>query len=261
MLREIQDAFATAGLKLNASKCEIQTNAHPARTPSHLDVDGVRFPVVSPQVGFKVLGVQLALANGMAAELDARIACAWGKFHEAWPLLRRRDTSLAKRLRLFDAKVGAAALWCCESWTLTRRQKQRLRSTERAMLRRFAGPRCNAAEEYIPWIKRATHCAESKRDEVGIKSWVEAYYWKKWSWAGHIARNDAHRWTCRLTKWRDHTWWSSLDHRSSACRPLRARAGHFQRWESDLVKLAGGSWFEKSWTLGKAAWNLQWRRV
>ena len=67
-------AFEEVGLTLNASKCNIQTNAHTTRTPTFLEVDGMRFPIVPPWEGFKVLGVQFTLLNGVAAELDARIA-------------------------------------------------------------------------------------------------------------------------------------------------------------------------------------------
>ena len=100
-----------------------------------------------------MLGVQFTLVDGVSAELDARIAAAWGKFHKIWPLLRRRDTSLAKRLRLFDSNVGRSMSWGCESWTLTLKDKQRLQSVERAMLRRFAGPRRNGHEDYIIWLR------------------------------------------------------------------------------------------------------------
>ena len=239
MLRDIQEAFGAAGLSLNVSKCKIQTNAHTARTPQYMDVNGMRYPIVHPTVGFKVLGTQFTLIGGVSTELDGRIAATWGKFHHILPLLRRRDTDLTKRLRLFDSNVARSVLWCCESWTLTVAEKRRLQSTERAMLRRFAAPRRAPDEDYLVWLSRATHSAENTRDSIGIKSWNVAASLRKWSWAGHVARMDVHRWASRMTAWRDAGWRAEQDHRSSpsVVRPMRARAGHFTRWGGELCNL------------------------
>ena len=236
MLADIQEAFGSAGLTLDVSKCKAQTNSHTARTPQYMDVNGMRYPIVHPKEGFRVLGTQFTLVGGVSTELDGRIAAAWGKFHQIWPLLRRRDTDLTKRLRLFDSNVARSVLWCCESWTLTVAEKRRLQSTERAMLRRFAAPRRAHDEDYLSWLSRSTHSAERARDSAGINSWNVAASLRKWSWAGHVARMHAHRWASRMTTWRDSVWWAEQDHRSSpsVIRPMRARVGHFTRWETEL---------------------------
>ena len=87
MLRDPKCAFEEVGLKLNASKCKVQTNAHTNRTPQFLEVDGISLPIVPPREGFKVLGVQLTLVDGITAELNARVAEAWGKFHKIWAVI------------------------------------------------------------------------------------------------------------------------------------------------------------------------------
>jgi hypothetical protein len=248
MLKDIQSAFAKAGLTLNVSKCQIQTNAHTARTPKQIDVDGMRFPIVPPWEGFKILGTQFTAVGGTSKEVDLRIAAAWGKFHQIWKLLRRRNTDLKKRLRLFESNVSRSLLWCCESWTLSLREKQRLQSTERAMLRRFAATRRAPDQEYLDWIRTATHSAERSRDEAGIRSWCAGASLQKWSWGGHVARMSMHRWARRMTGWRDSEWWSDQDHRSSI-RPIRARRGHFTRWEAEMAKFAT----EKGWSHWKSA--------
>eukprot|EP00973_Karenia_brevis_P085325 11841722-Karenia_brevis.AAC.1 len=53
-------------------------------------------------------------------------------------------------------------LWCAESWTLTVRQKRRLRTIQRHMLRTIAGPRRHADEDYLKWIRRASEQAEER---------------------------------------------------------------------------------------------------
>ena len=261
MLCDIKAAFGAAGLSLNVSKCKIQTNAHTARTPTHLEVDGLLFPILHPSEGFKVLGVQYTLLGGVSAEIDIRIAAAWGKFHSIWPLLKRRDTDLTKRLRLFDSNVTRSALWCCESWTLTVHQKRKLQSAERAMLRRFAGPRRAPREEYLDWLRRSTYAAEAARDAAGLRSWNADASSRKWHWAGHVARMNDHRWASRLTVWRNAAWWAKQDHGTSpnVVRPMRARAGHFTRWESEVRTFAQGLarnyWNINAAELMKAEWN------
>ena len=150
-------------------------------------------------------------------------------------------------------------LWAFQSWTLTAKEKQRLQSVERAMLRRFAGPRRSNTEDYILWLRRATRAAEQARDNVGIRGWTDAVAFKRWSWAGHVARMDAQRWGSRLTKWRGSDWWKDQIQHITHGRPVRARAGHFQRWENELVKFAESSgwdsWWHKAQTMTTASWN------
>lgn len=43
MLKDIQEAFEKVGLKINISKCQVQTNSHSKRTPSHLPSAGLSF--------------------------------------------------------------------------------------------------------------------------------------------------------------------------------------------------------------------------
>ena len=126
------------------------------------------------------------------------------------------------------------------------------------MLRRFAGPRRRPDEDYIPWLRRATHAAERCRDEAGIKSWNTYASYRKWTWAGHVARMDNHRWAHRMTRWRDEIWWSTQDHRSTG-RPMRCRPGYFSRWEKELCKyletFSTSDWKTFSSTVSTAGWN------
>jgi hypothetical protein len=146
-------------------------------------------------------------------------------------------------------------------WSLTVRQKQRLQTIERAMLRRFAGQRRAPDEDYITWLRRGTHFAEAVRDQAGIRSWVKYASFRKWSWGGHVARMYVHRWASRLTRWRDEVWWQQQDHgtSTSAGRPMRSRRGHFTRWEKELgdyVKtIKDVDWKSFARTLSTEDWN------
>ena len=175
MLHEIQIERAKIGLYLNADKCCIQCSNTSACNKTSLVVDGSRFPVVSRDEGFKVLGTILTLNGNTKLEYEQRIRAAYGKFNELWPLLGKRDACLKRRLQLFEATVTQTMLWCAESWTRTVAQKRHLRTVQRNMLRRFAGPRRRPDEEYFNCIRRATKESEEKAREVGVDCWLKQY--------------------------------------------------------------------------------------
>ena len=122
MIKDTTDALALYGLSLNLDKCMVQTNRRRAMLKPLL-VDGHEMPMVSSNKGFKVLGTMFTFNGRTSAEFQARMSAAWGKFHQMWPLLGKRDADMSKRLRLFDMSVSQTALWCNESWLLTRREK------------------------------------------------------------------------------------------------------------------------------------------
>jgi len=219
--------------------------------------------VVEASVGFKALGVMFCLAGRGEAELQNRIARAWAKFHEIWLLLSNRNSSLRKRLQLFSVVVGRSALWGSESWTLTRRQKERLQAVQRRMLRRFAGRRRQPDEDWVTWIRQSTHMALNAAAAAGTKGWIQEHLARKWQWAGHVARMAAYRessWTFKLTVWRD-SYWMSMQQPDSAeysSRPLRARAGRFRRWEHEAHTFASLMVLDVAWVVlaqDKKSWN------
>ena len=144
-----------------------------------------------------------------------------------------------KRLCLFDTCVGQTALWCCESWLLTKTEKRLLQSTQHNMLRRIAGPGRRPDEQWVDWIRRSTRAALQEARKAKVRFWVEAHLRSKWSWAGHVLRMKDDRSARRGTTWRDSQWQTcevrdipaSLRVRS----PLRTR---WFRWEDELRRFA-----------------------
>ena len=203
-------------------------------------VDGSRFPVVSLDEGFKVFGTIFTLNGNTKLEFEQRIRAAYGKFNELWPLLGKRDACLKRRLQLFEATVTQTMLWCAESWTLTVAQKRHLRTVQRNMLRRFAGPRRRPDEEYLNWIRRATKESEEKAREVGVDCWLKQYLKKTFEWAGKKCHMSEERLAKRVTLWRDSEWLQDQLKGASAygARPLRARPGNILRWDDDFRKFA-----------------------
>ena len=202
MIKDVKAELAKHGLNLNLDKCVVQTNSGHVRANS-IDIEDQSIPIVSAEEGFKVLGTQFTLLGRCSLELKKRMAAAWGKFHTLWPVLSKRDGDLQKRLRVFDACVTQSALWCSESWLLTSSEKQLLRTTQHAMLRRMAGPRRAPDESWVDWIKRSTRKAVAEAKGAGIRFWREEHLKNKWCWAGHVARMHPQRLARRAFEWRD----------------------------------------------------------
>ena len=177
-------------------------------------------PIISASDGSKILGTKFALLGNGDAEFENRLTAAWGKFHQVWPLLRKKDTSMKKRLRLFDATVTASAIWCSETWVLTKKQRNKLEAVRRSMLRRFAARRKRPDEEWISWIKAATREAESAAEKAGLQPWFQQHLRKKWRWAGRISRFGNSRWVHKVFAWRDASWQTqAMQNHGSSYRP------------------------------------------
>ena len=244
MLREVKEELGRIGLHLNPDKCFVQCSGVNNPSASHLTVHAEKYPICSCNAGFKVLGTRVTLNGNVSPEFEDRIRAAWGKFTSLSSVLQKRDASIFKRLRLFDTTVSKTILWCSESWKLTSEQKRKLRTTQRIMLRRIAGPRRKPDEDYVTWIRRATRKAENLAHEAGVKDWVKSYLQQKWKWAAKVVNMPQERWAKQTTLWRDHDWWRE---QKTSPHTTRARPGHFHRWENDFIKFAASKGYE-SWT-------------
>jgi hypothetical protein len=239
MIKDIREALGTIGLNLNAEKCKVQTSDAKIRE-ANLEVGEERFEIVRNDEGMKVLGTLVTLDGQTDVEFRARMRAAWAKFHSLKPLLCKKDASIQRRLRLFDATVSKTLLWCSESWALTVKQKKELQSVQRSMMRKIVNTRRRPEEDYITWIKRATKKASEAAATAGILQWQVQVAHKKWAWAEKVANMDRSRWAYRTTFWRDSVWTLEHSRGSSAhsSRPLRSRPGNRRRWEDDLRRFS-----------------------
>ena len=249
-LEQLVEGLQIIGLKLNASKCVIQTNSY-RQGCKPLCVKNMEIPVVAPCDGFKVLGVQWCLIGGTSLEFQRRIASAWRRFFALRQLLCNRNGDLHKRMRMLTTSCGSVALWGNKSWTLTLAEKKKLRSTHRHMLRLVLGARRRPTETFVDWIKRTTRQALIIADKTGVRCWLEIHLLNKWAWAGHVARMPTDRWAKRITEWR-----LELMGVAPHNRIRRARAGARIRWESDLQKYCDWKGFGR-WELA-AQDKIQW---
>ena len=83
----------------------------------------------------KYLGRTLSFHDPHRTELENRIAAAWRKFYTLKSELTSKRYSLSDRLRLFHGTITPTMLYAAETWTLTAELENRLRRTQRQMLR------------------------------------------------------------------------------------------------------------------------------
>ena len=116
------------------------------------------------------------------------------------------------------------------------------------MLRRFAGSRRRADEDFVDWIVRATHLAHERARTTGIRFWVDAHLRCKWRWAGHVMRQEVCRLARKVTTWRDSAWWLEERTMPRRLRVMRPRRDHWFRWEDDFKRffehMGTGPWQE-----------------
>ena len=178
--------------------------------------------------GTKYLGRFLTFRAPQDAELTNRINNAWRKFGCHKQELTSKCYPLRQRLRLFEATVSATALYGSSAWTLTKQQEDRLRKSQRQMLRKVLGAGCMTMpsgrgdatsssdegseerepigdlEPWVEWLKRTTRYIEDQLGKANIEDWVVAYRRHKWKVAGKASRastNPEWKWSQVLMDW------------------------------------------------------------
>ena len=90
---------------------------------------------------FCYLGDMLSAEGGCMQAIIARCSAAWGKFKKLLPILTSKHLSPLIRGKVFNVCVRSAMLHGSETWAPTATDLQRLRRTDRAMIRWICGVR------------------------------------------------------------------------------------------------------------------------
>ena len=110
------------------------------------------------------------------------------------------------RLKLFNAIISLSVLYGSSAWTMTKQREKRLQTAQRQMLRlvvQTSRRKDNGEEleDWVEWIRMATHRAEDLFQSVGGEACVTAQRRRKFRWAGHVARMTDNRWTVQILQW------------------------------------------------------------
>ena len=94
------------------------------------------------------------------------------------------------------------------------------------------GVRRQPDEDWVHFVKRATHASESAFRSHGCESWLALYICRRWQFPSKLISRGDSRWTLRLLHWQP--WHFCLPHRGVG-RPR-------QRWTDVFVEHCGDSW-------------------
>ena len=128
---------------------------------------------------FCYLGDTISAGGGCERAIVTRVRCAWSKFRELLPLLTSRSISLKRRGHLFSSCVRSVLLHAAECWATTKKDMDRLRRTDRSMIRWMLNVR----------LEDRTSAASllAKLDLLPIETLVQR---SRLRWYGHVQRSS-----------------------------------------------------------------------
>ena len=155
-------------------RCQGRARPIDGRPVTGIPVDNSLLDVESE---FCYLGDVLSAEGGCLQAIIARCSAAWGKFKKLLPILTSKHLSLPIRGKVFNVCVRSAMLHGSETWAPTATDLQRLRRTDRAMVRWICGVRLR---DEIP---SAALLAKLELEEISsvLRS-------RRLRWHGHVAR-------------------------------------------------------------------------
>ena len=126
---------------------------------------------------FCYLGNVLDCEAGVEKAVRARVAAAWTKWREMASLLINRSIPLKVRASVYESCVRSVMLYGAETWAMTGRMEDILKSCDRRMLRYMAG---------VKWQDRVSSEEIAKR--CGVKEIETKIRQRRLRWFGHVRR-------------------------------------------------------------------------
>ena len=125
------------------------------------------------------LGDMLTDTGGVEQAVAARVRAAWMKFRELGEILFMQGASLRMKGVVYKACVRSVLTYGVETWAMKAGVYQRLRATERRMLRMICGVTLKEMVESTVIASR-----------VGVDNLEGHLRQKRLRWFGHIVRRD-----------------------------------------------------------------------
>jgi hypothetical protein len=208
-LTRINKAGEAAGLKINIGKTKTMVTGR-ADIEQQVEVGGNRIENVQE---FVYLGSLLTSDNDCSKEIHRRIARATGVMAEFKNIWRSKNISVRTKLDIIRTCVLSVLLYACETWTLRKRDKDRLLAFEMRCYRRIL---------HVRWQQKITN-EEIRRRINNTKNIVQLVIERKLSFFGHICRMEDKR----LVK---NVVFGRLDGTSVRGRPCREWLDDIKEW-------------------------------
>ena len=233
MLNELSQESHKLGMKINMKKTKVMYNDFITIVPVQVGTQEVE-----KVDNYVYLGQLITMENDKSDEIKRRIAAGWGAFGQYRDILKSK-MPLSLKKKVYNQCIQAALTYGCQTWAVTKRMQDRLRTTQRSMERAMLGI-TRKDRRTNQWI----------RQQTGVQDIIVRIKQLKWQWAGHVARISDDRWTRTVTEW-------------LPIHLKRKKARPKMRWEDDIKKFIGVTWMREArdrnnWKQHEEAFIQQW---
>lgn len=212
MIEELDKVSIQVGLKMNLQKTKVMFNACIKKENIKIQDN-----IIEEVQKYVYLGQEMTMNSNMENEINRRIRAGWATFGMNSIIFKSKMPLHLKR-KVFNQCVLPAMTYGCETWSLTKREIQKLQTAQRSMERSMLGISIRDKKR-ITWI----------RSKTGVMDIVEKIKRLKWRWAGHVASRTDQRWTIQIVKW--------------CPQNIKRRRGRPKiRWRDEIKQVAGSEW-------------------
>ena len=164
------------------------------------------------------MGQSISFEDQTEKEINRRIAIAWKKYWNLKEIMKNRNISMKIKSKLFETVILPCLTYGCQTWSLRKKDENKLAIHQRKMERSMLGIRLSDK------IKN-----ETIRKETRVTDVLEKIRNLKWRWAGHVCRMSDDRWTYKIMQWMPRAG-------------QRSRGRPKKRWEDIFKERCGPDW-------------------
>ena len=133
MLEELNREGMKDGMKMNKKKTRVMFNTQGKKYQrTGIKIDNEKIEEVEEYI---YLGQLITANNEINKEIDRRITAGWQRFGQYSEFLRKKSIPLRLKKRIIDGVILPAMTYAAETWTLTKRPKDKLAVAQRSMER------------------------------------------------------------------------------------------------------------------------------
>ena len=187
------------------------------------------------------MGVRLLVPFKPASVMDTGMAKTRKKYFASRNILECRGP-LKKRLQVFQAAVGGAALWYAAAAMPNYQAMGALNSMQLEMVARMSGIRRRPEESWLDHRLRGLRAARQILHNAGMERWSTIWLRRHWQYRGHVARAASREQppaSTLMDAFRTLPWWRRQQGLRDGVRHPAAFYPHMSNEEVRLNRAAG----------------------